>query len=329
MNTLMDRLVDQEEALEFVKNAITLIKEKYIFSDVAEEIGTLLQENVNKGKYNTSYTYREFKKIIEEDMQSINGDKHLHIHIQEIETNEVDEKEMRQEYIRMAEKNNYGFHKMERLPGNVGYVDIRAFYDSDIASETAVHVMNSIIHTDALIVDLRNNVGGSLNMVAVIASYFFDELTHIDGFYDRIEDKTSQVWTLPYVPGKLYLDKPVYVLTSKKTFSAGELFAYALKHQGRITVVGESTGGGANPGIYHQLTKQLRLFVSSGRSINPITGTNWEGTGVEPDIVMEAEESLPFTYEMALSAVKEKYLSKQGYDFLLEEIEDAIKNQSK
>lgn len=324
MNTLMDRIIEKEEVLEFINNAIPIIKDKYVFPDVAVEIAKQLKENLELGKYDSSYTYEEFKKVIEEDLQSANGDKHLHIHIQEKVTEEIDQDEMRQEYIRMAEKNNFGFHRIERLPGNVGYIDLRAFYDNEVASETAVNGLNAVINTDALIIDLRKNIGGSPYMVAMIASYFFDEPIHLDGFYDRIDDKTSQLWTLPYVPGKLYLDKPVYVLTSKKTFSAGELFAYALKHQGRVTVVGETTAGGANPGNYHQLTKQLRLFVSSGRSINPITGTNWDGTGVEPDIHVEAEESYEFTYHKALQTVKEKHLNQKGYDFLVKEIEESL-----
>lgn len=280
------KIIPQTEVIEFVAKSITLLKEKYVFPEIAEEVAQVLEKNLQAGTYNIDFSFEDIKALLNADLQSINGDKHLHIHIQEENVSKEDEvtnEEMQAEYKRIAEKNNYGFHKIERLPGNIGYIDLRVFYDNAIASKTAASAMNSIIHTDALLIDLRKNIGGSPYMVAMLASYLVEEPTHLETFYNRDDDSTTQVWTLPYVPGKLYGKKPVYVLTSKKTFSAGEMFAYSLKHLGRVKVIGEYTGGGANTGNYHQVTKHLRLFIPSGGLINPLTGTNWDGTGVEPD----------------------------------------------
>jgi C-terminal processing protease CtpA/Prc len=232
---------------------------------------------------------------------------------------------MRKEYVRIAEKNNFGFHRVERLPGNVGYLELRVFYDHDIASETAVAAMNFLSQTDALIIDLRKNIGGSPYTAALIASYFVNEPTHFESFYRRDEDSVSQVWTLPYVPGKLYGNKQVIILTSKKTFSAGELFAYAFKHMGRAEVIGEATGGGANAGNYHQVTKHIRLFIPSGRPISPFTNSNWEGTGVEPSMKVSEEEAFSIAYKKALQGIKEIYSSQPGYEFLIQEIDESLK----
>ncbi|MFT4416425.1 S41 family peptidase [Fredinandcohnia humi] len=327
MENTAEKMITPEEINDFINKSITLLQEKYVFPDVAKEIVSLLDKNLKQGKYNSEFSFDKFKELIHADLQSINGDKHLHIWYQEEkleDTDAVSDEEMQQEYRRVAEKNNYGFHRVERLPGNVGYIDLRAFYDNAIGSETAANAMNTIIHTDALLVDLRKNVGGSPYMVAMLASYFVQEPTHIESFYNRETDSTSQVWTLPHVPGKLYGDKPVYVLTSKKTFSAGEMFSYALKHLGRATVIGENTGGGANPGNYHQVTKHIRLFISSGRSISPFTGTNWEGIGVEPDIKVSADEAYEVAYQKALLDVKQKYQDQKGFAFLVKEAEEEL-----
>nr|WP_245243636.1 S41 family peptidase [Mesobacillus selenatarsenatis] len=310
----------KSEFHHFVIRSMDLLRANYVFPDAAEEICGHLEKRMKDGYYFDAETYEEFKKLFEHDIQSINGDKHLHIWLQG-ESDDESEK-MIEEYKRVAEKNNFGFHKVERLAGNIGYIDLRVFYDMDTvpeASETAISAMNFVGHSDALIIDLRKNMGGSAFMVALIASYLLKEPTHIESFYNRSDDKTSQVWTLPYVPGRLFLEKPVFILTSMKTFSAGELFAYALKHLGRATVIGESTGGGAQPGNYHQVTPKLRLFIPSGRSISPFTGDNWERQGVLPDFETSAEEALHIARDMALDKIKEKYEGRKEYQFLFED----------
>nr|WP_286183334.1 S41 family peptidase [Bacillus sp. ISL-55] len=310
----------KSEFHHFVIKSMELLRANYIYPEVAEDICGYLEHRMRDGYYFDAETYEEFKELFDQDIQCINGDNHLHIWLQDEGADESEE--MMDEYKRVAEKNNFGFHKVERLAGNIGYIDLRVFYDMNAvteASETAISVMNFVAHTDALIIDLRKNIGGSAYMVALIASYLLKEPTHIESFYNRSENKTSQVWTQPYVPGKLYLDKPVFILTSMKTFSAGELFAYALKHSGRATIIGESTGGGAQPGNYHQVTPKLRLFIPSGKSISPFTGGNWEGQGVLPDYETSAEEALPIAHEKALKKIKEKYAGRTEYQFLFED----------
>jgi C-terminal processing protease CtpA/Prc len=164
--------------------------------------------------------------------------------------------------------------------------------------------MNLLAHTDALIIDLRKNTGGSPTMIALLSTFLFGpEPVHLNSFYDRSGDKTSQTWTLPYVPGQRTPDKPVFVLTSNRTFSAAEEFTYNLKNLKRATIIGEKTGGGAHPGGDISVTPHFRVFVPVGRAINPISGTNWEGTGIEPDIAVPEAGALDYAYRLALGEV--------------------------
>jgi C-terminal processing protease CtpA/Prc len=166
--------------------------------------------------------------------------------------------------------------------------------------------MNFLAHTNALIIDLRQCRGGNPGMVALISSYFFDgEPLHLNSLYWREEDFTQQYWTLPYVPGKRYSDKPVYVLTSPATFSAGEEFAYNLQTRQRATLVGATTGGGAHPGSPYRLHPHFEVFIPVGRAINPVTNDNWEGKGVIPDITVAQEKALNVAHRLALETIIE------------------------
>ena len=126
------------------------------------------------------------------------------------------------------------------------------------------------------------------------------------------------------MPGKRSVDKPVYVLTSNYTFSAAEEFTYNFKNLKRAIIVGEVNGGGAHPGSYRQISKNFRVFIPIGRAINPITNSNWEGTGVEPDILIDKEHAFEFAYKEALHYVNNKYHSQEEYSFLIKEVNDKL-----
>jgi C-terminal processing protease CtpA/Prc len=164
--------------------------------------------------------------------------------------------------------------------------------------------MNFLANTNALIIDLRKCTGGYPGMIALILSYLFgEEPLHLDSIYWRDDDVTQQYWTLPYVPGKRYGDKPVYVLISKVTFSGGEGFAYILQTRKRATLLGDKTDGGAHAGASYRIHPHFELFIPIGRTINPVTGTNWEGCGVAPDISTPPEQAFTAAYNMALQSI--------------------------
>jgi len=165
-----------------------------------------------------------------------------------------------------------------------------------------------LAQTSALIVDVRQNGGGAAGMVDLLCSYLLpaipDRPIYLYDFYYRDGDRLEQHRTLPYVPGPRYLDRPVFVLTSGRSFSAAESLAYTLQSLGRATIVGEATGGAANPVGMYRINAHFSILVTNGRAIHPITGSNWEGTGVIPDIVTPQEDAV----EVALVAALEKIL---------------------
>jgi C-terminal processing protease CtpA/Prc len=167
--------------------------------------------------------------------------------------------------------------------------------------------MNFLAHSDALIFDLRESAGGGdPSTVVFLSSYLFgSEPAHLNDLYWREGNRTHQYWTLTYVPGRRYVGKPVYILTSKRTFSAGEEFAYNLQALKRATIIGETTGGGANPGDEFRINDHFEVFVPTGRAINPVTKTNWEGTGVRPDIEAPKAQALKTAHLAALRTLLE------------------------
>jgi len=163
--------------------------------------------------------------------------------------------------------------------------------------------MNFLANVDAAIFDLRENGGGDPKMVQTVASYLFDKPTHLNDLYNRKDDKTTQYWTLPYLPGSRLVDQPAYVLTSKRTFSGGEEFCYDLKTQKRATLVGETTGGGAHPVAGHRINDHFMIGVPDSRPINPVTKIDWEGTGVTPDVSVNAEDALETAEKLATEKI--------------------------
>ncbi len=199
---------------------------------------------------------------------------------------------------------NYGIQRVERLEGNVGYLDLRGVAHPADAGPAIAAAMELVAGTYALIIDLRRNHGGSPHGVAFWCSYLFPGGdTHLTDIFHADTGETTQFWTLAYVPGARYLDRPVYLLTSHETFSGGEDFCYSLQAQGRAQVIGEAIGGGAHPTRMVPLSSTLAIGVPFARSINPVTGTNWQGTGVMPDVAVPAGQAYDVAYAKALRHV--------------------------
>jgi hypothetical protein len=197
---------------------------------------------------------------------------------------------------------NYGIGKVDKLPGNIGYLEMFGFAPAKYAAEAVTAAMAKLADSDALIIDMRANGGGDPAGVAFLSSYLFDQRTHLNDLYWREGNRTDEFWTDPTVPGTKYGQrKEVYVLTGVRTFSGAEEFSYNLKQLKRATLVGETTGGGANPGGTRRLGNNFAAFVPSGRAINPITRTNWEGTGVAPDVMVPARDALVVAQKLALA----------------------------
>jgi C-terminal processing protease CtpA/Prc len=204
----------------------------------------------------------------------------------------------------MGRLDNFGIHRVERLDGNVGYLDVRRVPVPANAGPAIAAAMELVAGTYALIIDLRRNGGGSPEGVVFWCSYLLKEKpTHLNDIFHADTGETKQFWALPYVPGTRYVDRPVYVLTSSNTFSGGEDFCYTLQALGRAELIGETTGGGAHPTRPFPISRAVHIGIPFARSINPVTGTNWQGTGVVPDVAVPEAEAYDVAYGKALRHV--------------------------
>lgn len=277
----------------------------YVFPEVAEDVTKVLRARLAEGAY-SDVDDEEFAARVTADLQSVNGDKHLRLLFSHDEVLETGQESAWDPvaYLREAELDAFGITKVERLKGNVGLLNLRLLHDADVATPAVIAAMNLIAHTDALIIDLRANGGGDPNTVALICSYLFDEQKHLNDIYNRPDDTTTQYWTLPHVPGPRFGGtKPIYVLTSNRTFSGAEELSYNLQQNERATLIGETTRGGAHPGDRYRVGPHLKSSIPNGRAINPISGTNWEGVGVVPHISVPADEAFDVAYQKALEHV--------------------------
>jgi len=284
----------------------------YVFPDAGLQMQRKLATALREGAYDAYTALPALAERLTRDLLAVSHDKHIGVFaLPPTPAGEVppDPAAVRARRLEAAERNNYGFHRVERLAGNVGYLDLRSFEEAGFgdAGEVAVAAMNFLGRSDAIIFDLRRNGGGSPSMIQLLSSYLFAEPTHLNSFYVREGDQTRQFWTQASVRGRRLDSIPVFVLTSAYTFSGAEEFSYNLKTRQRGTIVGEVTGGGAHPVAGHVFpTLGVGARIPFGRAVNPVTGTNWEGTGVEPDIQVPAEDALSTAHLEALRQLRER-----------------------
>ena len=305
------------EKIQVVDSISKFMADKYVFPDMGKKMGELVTINLKNGAYDRITNPGDFAGKLTEDLRTVNNDKHISVqfnpeYIAMVKKANADEnnKELEEYEKRKDEYSNFNFKEMKILPGNVGYLKFNSFKDASVAGPTAIAAMNFLAHTDALIIDLTDNGGGSPSLIQLITTYFFEEPEHLNSFYIREGDKMEQFWTLPYVPGPKMTNTDIYVLTSGYTFSGAEEFTYNLKNLKRATIVGETTGGGAHPVDMHIINDNFGMSIPFGRAINPITNTNWEGTGVEPDVKVSKDKAMETAYMLALEKRLEKEENK-------------------
>ncbi|MES2297290.1 MAG: S41 family peptidase [Pseudomonadota bacterium] len=299
--------VTAAERAEVIDTIATDLVGNYVFPDLAEKMAAAIRDQQHLGRYNELTDGNAFAALLTEQLREVSHDKHVQIRfVASLDPAERprDTKQREQAYA-FARSANFGFEKFERLDQNIAYLELRGFIDPTGAENTVAAAMGMVANADALIIDLRRNGGGSPAMVALLSSYLFDdERVHLSDLYWRSGNRTEQFWTNPKVAGQRFgSKKPVYILTSKETFSAAEEFAYNLKYLKRAVIVGDTTGGGANPGGRFTFGKNFGGFIPTGRAINPVTQTNWEGAGVQPDVAVPADRALITAQWLATKAL--------------------------
>ena len=310
----MSMKIDPATRARVIDGAVASLNEFYVYPETAKKMEEALRARQKKGEYDAVDDAAAFAELLTDHLQQVSHDKHLRVNFSPSvlpQDGAPRDPNLDAHMRTQMERDNCLFEKAERLPSNIGYLKFNAFLDPDVCGPTAIAAMNFLGNVDAIIFDLRDNGGGDPKMIALISTYLFDKPTHLNDLYDRKEDATTQFWTLPYVPGKRLAGKPVFVLTSKRTFSGAEEFAYNLKNLKRATIIGETTGGGAHPVSGHRIHDHFMIGVPFARAVNPISKTNWEGTGVEPDIKVPADQALDVAKEKAAEQIRNDQPNKK------------------
>lgn len=286
---------------EIVKEVQKLLLKNYIILDKAKETNIHLDTLIKENYFDKFKDPNEFAKALSKEMQKITKDRHLNVAPPRPPRPRRTSSEFVQRHLRnMVQFRSRGFGELNLFEGNVAYVNLIGFRREDLSKVD--DIMSLFSTADAIIIDLRENGGGSV-LGEYWSSYFFKEGTHLNSRHTRVTNKTVDYKT-EKVKGRKRLEMPIFILTSNFTFSAAEAFAYDLQSRKRATIIGESTGGGAHPVNFIRLPKGFGLIVPDSESLNPITKTNWEGTGVIPDVKTSKGEALNKGKELAKIAAK-------------------------
>ncbi|MCK4529909.1 MAG: tetratricopeptide repeat protein [Candidatus Marinimicrobia bacterium] len=302
---------DKKKAIE---KAGQLLSKFYVYPEVGFQMEKYLKSLNKEGTFNKIIDPNEFVKTLTTELRSINNDKHLFMYVGSNPDEQSKEDRYLNRLIRRIdrEKDNFGLNRVEILDGNIGYLNIESVMYSEESVEVLSSALKFLSNTYAIIFDLRYNHRGRDPMyMSYLFSYFFENPTHINSIYWRDRNRTDEFWTQSEVPGKKMVDIPLFVLISSETFSGAEEFAYDLQALKRATIIGEVSAGGANPASTWVVYEDLRISIPFGRAINPITGTNWEGVGVKPDIEVPADKALEIAIREAKTSAHNYYTTKK------------------
>lgn len=300
--------VTRQEKEKIMKQIGELFRDNYVFPDLGKKYEQDIQYMMKTDAYDSIEDAKEFAERITSDLQEITNDKHNYFRL--IESSDMGEEKAGSLHhpvrlFRLIQEENWGFTRLDWLEGKIGYMDIRRFNPPSIGKDIIVTAMNFVKAANAIIIDIRENQGGDTDILPFFSSYFFEYPIQLNSDYFRKYDMTKESWTVKEIVGKRLSDIPLFILTSKRTFSAAESFVYDMKVRDRATIVGDSTRGGAHSVDLFKIDDRFEIYISTARSFNPLTGDNWEGTGVVPDILVPAESALDTALVLAKKAADE------------------------
>ncbi len=301
--------IDARMRAAIIDSITAVIDSIYVLEEPAQRIVTGLRNNLANGDYDDLTDPVPFVERLHREAQAINHDGHFQIAAMppldpaassaEGEPDPADDERR----LRLNRAQNFGFKKAEILTGGIGYLRFDQFSHGDEAFAAAASAMNFLSHCNALILDLRSNGGGSASMIRFLCGYLFEENAHLINWDIRAEKKTVQSYSADYVPGKRIIEQPVYILTSRRTFSAAEEFTFDLRNLERATVVGDTTGGGGHTVATYTFDFEgfrVGIRIPYGRAYNPENNEGWEGVGVIPHIAVPTEQALDAAHADAL-----------------------------
>jgi Peptidase family S41/N-terminal domain of Peptidase_S41 in eukaryotic IRBP len=299
-----DNHLDPAERKRVLDNTIANLKAHYVDRDAAQKVADVLMAHEKHGDYDSVTDRAGFAAILTRQMWDITSDRHLSLDYFQDPLPQQPVSQTPQAlagYRENMKQQNCTFEKVELLPRNIGYLKLNSFPDPEVCSVAAMAAMTYVNHADALIFDLRDNLGGNPEMVQFLGAYLFD---HPEYWYNPRENTTERSWTRSPVPGSELADKPVFVLTSSATFSGAEQFCYDLKMLKRATLVGETTGGASHAGIFHRIDDHFGMGIPEVKAINPYSSNDWTGVGVEPDVKVKAADALETALKLARNKLK-------------------------
>jgi hypothetical protein len=318
-----DVQIDKASRTEAITNLAREVESNFPIAELGTTTAIELRKRLGENRYSQT-SAKALASTLTTDLRALTGDQHFFVdyfvipRVFPAATGVADPVSEADRSLALR-LHNFGFARVERLEGNVGYIKLDAFETPTVAGQTAAAAMQFLAGTDALIIDLRENGGGYSSMVSLLASYFFAEPVHLTDVSGRDTKQFRQNWTYAFVPGARYLDKPLYILSGARTFSAAEAFAYDLQALKRATIIGEKTRGGVSPSARLLLSSRFGVVMPTSRVTNPATGTNWEG-GLKPDVTTSGAEALSIAHLAALESISGGHKD----DPLTTEIENGI-----
>jgi len=293
-----------------------LIIERYVIRDIAQQLADYLNNKFKNGSYDKLHSPSEFARALSADLRESSNDNHFFIEynperaklVTAEKSQSAEEIEKANEVMAKKERlTNFGFKKVEILKGNIGYLDLDFFSNPDYAGATAVAAMNFLANSDAVIIDLRDTPGGKPAMVQLISSYFirgtYQGRTLLNTLEQVYDGRIEQHWTIPYVPGKRMYNTDLYILTDGYTGSAAEEFTNNMKALDRALIIGETTAGSGHNVDFEVIKESFVMHLPVRKPVNPITGTGWEGTGIEPHIAVPGKIAFEKAYLLALEKI--------------------------
>lgn len=298
--------LDAAERRRVIDAAGAILKKYYIDRENAQKIADSLLAHEKNGDDGAATDGAGFAALLTRQMREVSPDRHLTLDYSQAPLPPHPQEETPEglaSYRQAMREQNCTFEKVQVLPRNIGYLKLNSFPDVSICQAAAAAAMSRLNDADAIIFDLRDNRGGEPAMVALIAAYLFD---HPEYWYNPRENTSEQSWTQSPVPGNKLADKPVYLLTSPRTYSGAEQFSYDLKMLKRAILVGETTGGGAHSGVWHRIDDHFGMGIPETRAINPFSKADWAEIGVEPDVKVKAADALATAEKLALEKLQKK-----------------------
>lgn len=287
-----------EQSRVTIEQVLTVLDQKYVYPEMAGKMRSFVVQQVATGAYDDVGSQQALIEKLQADLRAVSRDGHISLHLAKGVIDRTDHR-------RRAKQSELEVHSSVIDATNdrkIGYLRFDKFSGDPQTKSRIVNAMKALAASDAMIIDLRNNIGGDPNLVSFFSSYFVDPKTLLWSILDRNGESVIEAISVDL--GQRY-HGDVCILIANKTYSAAEAFTYTLKHLGRACVVGgESSGGGAHLVDMERVNDDIDIRIPVVRAHNPITNTNWEGVGVKPTLDVDPSQAESAAIEYLENRIK-------------------------